>query len=275
MHQVLADHTVLPSLSKETRFFDTHFHRGLEWYRAHFPHRCGERRVGEVAPTYFASSAARERISQVVPHAKVVCIFRNPVERVLSLYRVKCAYGMIPWTLEEAMVKDAELVESGKYATNLRAWQQTLGSDQVLATIYDDMCNKPQEYLDSLADFIDIPRVTLRQSQGMPIHSSESMTYPRNYKRTRNATVFADWLKARRLDLLVAAVRRSPVRKVFLGGGPAFAALSTEIACRVCETFRPEVEELESILNRDLSAWKYFGRNKRSSQPSFNDVHAA
>ena len=34
--------------------------------------------MGEVAPTYFASAAARERIAQTVPEAKIVCVFRNP-----------------------------------------------------------------------------------------------------------------------------------------------------------------------------------------------------
>jgi hypothetical protein len=87
-----------PSPTKETRFFDNHFDRGLEWYHAHFLTSTEDRLVGEVAPTYFASNQARERIAKTIPHAKVVCIFRDPVERVVSLYRLKRAYGMIPWS---------------------------------------------------------------------------------------------------------------------------------------------------------------------------------
>ena len=56
LYEVLREHTVLPAPTKETRFFDTHFHRGLDWYAAHFPSSTGDRMVGEVAPTYFASS---------------------------------------------------------------------------------------------------------------------------------------------------------------------------------------------------------------------------
>jgi len=43
---------------------------------------------------------------------------------------------------------------------------------------------------------------------------------------------------------------------VFLGGGPPFAELPAKVASRLYERFRPEVEELETIINRDLSAWK-------------------
>src|SRR5947209_9079616 len=37
LHDILSKHALLPNPTKETRFFDTHFHKGLDWYRAHFP----------------------------------------------------------------------------------------------------------------------------------------------------------------------------------------------------------------------------------------------
>jgi sulfotransferase family protein len=89
LHEILRGRAILPSSAKETRFFDSHFHRGTDWYRAHYPKTIDGRCIGEVAPTYFASAEARERIAKLFPQARVVCIFRNPVERVLSLYRVK------------------------------------------------------------------------------------------------------------------------------------------------------------------------------------------
>lgn len=256
LHQVLSAHTLLPSPTKETRFFDTHFHRGLSWYRAHYPGWVEGRQVGEVAPTYFASALARERMARVFPEAKIVCIFRNPVERVLSLYRLKRAYGMVPWSLEQAIIHDPELVESSRYATNLKAWQHDFGVGQVLATVYDDLRDDPQSYIDHLVDFIGVPRFTVSEEDIQYVHTSETMTHPRNYYRTRGATALADWFKARRLDRVVAAVKNSPLRKWFLGGGPPFADLSLEFTTTLYELFRPEVEQLEALLNRDFSDWK-------------------
>jgi hypothetical protein len=257
LHEILKEHTLLPRLTKETRFFDTHFHRGAEWYRAHFQGSDRERVVGEVAPTYFASSEARERIANTVPGAKVVCIFRDPVDRVLSLYRLKRAYGMIPWSFEQAIVRDPELIESSKYASNLKEWQRTLGTNRVLPTIYDDMRDEPQSYIDSVVDFIGIPRFKLTSLQVRHIHASEAMTHPRSYYRTRSATAMADWFKARRLDRVVTTVKNSPLLKLFLGGGPPFTDPSHDVSLRLYEHFRPEVEELEVVLNRDFSQWKY------------------
>ena len=256
LHEVLQGRVVLPTPTKETRFFDIHFHRGIKWYRAHFPH-CRERlEVGEVAPTYFASTQAREHIARVIPKARVVCVFRNPVERLLSLYRLKRAYGMIPWNLEQAISLDPELLESSRYATHLRAWQQALGTDQVLPTVYDDLCDQPQSFVDTLADFIGVGRFALTPSQMQYVFASESMTLPRSYYCTHRATAMAEWLKGRRLDGVVTTVKRSPFIKLFLGGGVPFLDLPREASASLYECLRAEVDALETLLNRDLSPWK-------------------
>ena len=229
----------------------------MNWYRAHYSAVNPARQVGEIAPTYFASSEACEHIALTVPHARVVCIFRNPVERVVSLYRVKCAYGMIPWDFKEALVRDPELLETSKYVSKLARWRNTLGPEQVLATVYDDLRNDPQSYVDRLTEFVGIPQFKLTSSQRNSVHASHLMTHPRSYTRTREATRIADWLKQRRLDRLVAVVRNSSLRRLFLGGGPPFSELTDDLAARLYDLFRPEVEQLEFILRRDLSAWKH------------------
>jgi hypothetical protein len=257
LHEILKAHTLLPRYSKETRFFDIHFHRGLKWYLGHYEHSIGKRRVGEVAPTYFASALARERMAQIVPNAKIICVFRNPVARILSLYRLKRAYGMIRWSLEEAIERDPELIESSSYAGNLRLWQRTFGAGNVLTCIYDDLLEKPQSFADRLVDFIGVSRFELKASQCKFVHDSRDMTHPRSYYRTRSAMMIAEWFRARRLDRVVLAFNRSPLRKLVLGGGPSFSQIPVEVSRQLHEKFQPEIEQLEVLLDRDLSSWKF------------------
>jgi Sulfotransferase domain len=256
LHTVLSHSAWLSDPTKETRFFDKHFHRGLDWYRSHYRKASPDRCIGEIAPTYFASNEARERIARLIPEARVVCTFRNPVDRVLSLYRLKRAYGLIPWNFEDALERDPELIESSRYAAHLTAWQRDLGS-QVLATVFDDMQRDPQSYLNTLVDFVGVPRFELAPSQVRRVLSSESMTQPRSYRWTRSAALLADWSRARRLDTVVAKAKNLGFMKLFLGGGPAFSELSHSETVKLYEFFRPEVEKLEAVLNRDLSAWKH------------------
>ncbi|HET6179971.1 MAG TPA: sulfotransferase [Candidatus Sulfotelmatobacter sp.] len=256
LHNVLSQCVWLSHPTKETRFFDKHFDRGLDWYRSHYRRVAEGRAIGEVAPTYFASPEARERIARLIPAARVVCTFRNPVDRVLSLYRLKRAYGLIPWNLEDAIRNDPELMESSRYASYLKEWQKTFGNSQVLVTVHDDMQADPQSYLDRLVDFIGAPRLKLAPSQVRRVLTSEGMTQPRNYYWTRGAILLAEWSRAQRLDSMVAAAKRMGALKLFVGGGPSFPEVSHTQRLKLRELFRPEVDGLEAMLNRDLSAWK-------------------
>ena len=266
LHEILGPSTLLPSPTKETRFFDRHFRRGLNWYLAHFPAANDPLPMGEVAPTYFASAHARQRIARLIPDAKVICVFRNPVDRVLSLYRLKRAHGMSPWTFEQAILKDPELFESGRYATHLKAWFSALGKKQVLVTVYEDLKRNPQAYLNTLADFLSIARISLTSSQLRFINASEGLTHPRSYFLTRAATGMADWFKAARLDRLLAAAKSKYFLKLLLRSGSSFDALSPDRTDQLYELLRTEVEELEALLHRDFSDWKSGAANTSAVQ---------
>jgi len=256
LHAVLSQSAWLSHPTKETRFFDKYFDRGLPWYHSHYKRANHGRAVGEVAPTYFASAKARERIAQMIPLAKIVCTFRDPVERVLSLYRLKLAYGWISWTLEDALWRDPELMESSRYAAHLREWIRMFGQSQVMATVHEDMETDPQGYLDKIADFVGAARLKLQPKHLQRVLTSERMTQPRSYYWTRGALRLAEWSKARRLDGIVAAAKRVGGLRLFLGGGPAFPEVPVVQRAMLRELFRPEVEQLEVMLRRDLSAWK-------------------
>lgn len=274
LYEILSSHVTLPAPSKETRYFDIQFERGVKWYLAHYQdigRKQKQQKMGEVAPTYFASAQARERLSQMVPDARIVCVFRNPAERIISLYRLKRAYGLIPWSFEEAMQRDPELMETSRYASNLKLWQRSFGAHNVLACLYDDLRESPQAFVDRLADFIRIPRFILQTSQLGSVHDSERMTHPRSYSRTRKALLVADWFKSRRLDAVVSAFKRSSFCKFVLGGGQPFLPMPVDVVTQLYEKFRPEVEELEALLQRDLSSWKF---SKRSIGDGIVPSHA-
>ncbi len=256
LYEVLREHANLPRYNKETRFFDTYYWKGLAWYAAHFDRSDANRPLGDICPTYFYSDEARARIAELAPGAKIICTFRDPVVRVFSLYRIKRAHGWMQWSFEEALIRDPELLISARYALYLSKWRDALGNDSVLAAISDDLLLDPQAYLDRIVDFIGIPRFTLGQAHIGRVNSAEGLSEPRNIVWTRLAATTAEWLKAHHGGRLVAAAKKSILGGLFLGGGAKMAPLDPTTAARLRERFRPEVEQLESILGRDLSPWK-------------------
>jgi hypothetical protein len=73
LYQVLKGHIGLPSGIKETQFFIWNYDLGLTWYRRHFRNCSPHLPVMEIAPTYFDSPEARERVKLHIPECKIIC----------------------------------------------------------------------------------------------------------------------------------------------------------------------------------------------------------
>lgn len=256
MHEVLSGEAQLPDPTKETHFFDQHFERGLGWYLDHFPAPIRGRMRGEIAPTYFASPAAQERIAQVLPDAKLVVIFRHPVARIVSLYRVKRAYGMVDGSLEAAIESDPELMESSRYATHLAQWLRAFPAQQISIHLFEELCSDPQAFVDRIVDFLGMSRFPLTSRQRHQVFSAAQLTEPRSYRVTRMATTMAEWCKARKLDGVVAGVRNSSLMKFLISGGAPFQKIPAPVLGRIASEVRPEIDQLEAMLDQDLSHWK-------------------
>ena len=255
LHHALAGRANLPRHNKETRFFDTHYSKGLDWYARHFE-RPSDLPTAEVCPTYFSSELARDRIARLIPAARIICSFRDPVERIFSLYKVKRAYGFTCPEFEAALTRDPELMESSRYAFHLLRWQRAFGAGNVLATFYEDLVAESQSYVDRIAQFTGIPKFRLDETRLRRVNSSDDIGAPRIPGVSRLGTAVADWLKAHHRGQAVAAVKASRLARIILWRDTPIPHLASATACRLRRELRPEVEALEEMLNRDLSAWK-------------------
>jgi hypothetical protein len=99
LHGWLAQHPyVQPAVKKEVHFFDYEWYRGVDWYRKHFPLRRDRSAfarehgrpflTGEASPTYISHEWAPQRIAKILPHAKLIVAFRNPIDRAYSQFQM-------------------------------------------------------------------------------------------------------------------------------------------------------------------------------------------
>ena len=259
LHGILKDHVTLP-WCKETYFFDLCYHKGVSWYLATFP-QPWRFPVGEIAPTYFFSDLARARIKRHVPDAKIVCTFREPVARAYSFYRLLAHTIAVRGPFEEAFSRHRELRESSRYAHYLQCWRNDFGTDRVLVLWYETLASDPQAWLDCICDFIGIPRIPARPGMcGEEINSSRLYVYlPAKYWLARPAVRFADWFYRNRWTRTTFLMHKLRLGRLFIGTGRKIDDLTEEGARRVKVELRDEVEALEGMTGRDLSAWKYPG----------------
>jgi hypothetical protein len=267
LHGVLYQRASLPRGTKETRYFDSFYDKQIAWYRAYFTNCPSDRPVGEVAPTYFQKPEVRERIARDVPNCRIICTLRDPVERAYSTYRVFVREGETRLGFEEEVMRpDSRIRESNRYAFHLRGWQETFGAANVATFFYDDLEADEQAYVDSICDFLAVPRVDLAEVRQFLVRNSVRRA-PRSVMVAGWAHNFRIWLKSQRADRVVNTFDRWGVWRMFNQGKREFPALDPATEARMRKLFVPEVEALEELLGRDLTAWKT-GRQDSSARPS-------
>ena len=266
LHEVLGGRACLPANRKETDFFTRFYEKGIDWYADYFRH-CGPRvPVGELSPMYFASEVARERIAKHLPEAKIICSFRDPVDRAYSNYRLLRRQAFTKASFEEAATRRGDLMESSRYGTHLAQWMQTFGRERVLVLIYDDLEADPQAFLDLVCDFIGISRFPVSDSRVGTERVHTVSTQPPNPRMAKIARDIVAWFATRRFHRAADVIRHTRLITYMLEGGDPFPSPTPEVDARLRQYYRPEVEKLEQLIGRDLSAWKRpLGISKRSS----------
>ncbi len=270
LDRVLRGHVGLPEGRKETDFFKRNYERGVDWYAAYFRNCPSDLPCGEVCPTYFALEQSRRRLAELLPACRIIITLRDPVERAYSYFRLLHRHGWMKTGFEEAVMRRKDIREESRYAPHIRAWQESFGAERVHIGFYDDLKARPQAFIDAITRFIGIPSIPVA---GLPLaeeHVNAANEAPRSRELARRARQFHLWLEDNRFNRTVRTLTEFGVWRFFATGGPRFEPLTDEIDARLRQVFRPDVEELEAMLGRDLTAWKT-PRAKRSAADENHD----
>jgi hypothetical protein len=254
LDRILRNHVGLPVGLKETQFFVWRYHLGLDWYADHFAGHARDYPTGEFGPTYFSVGEARARIRQHMPACRIVITLREPVERLYSHYKMWRKIGVVKAPFEEVVDHHEELIAHTRYVHNVIAWREQFGEERTLILIHEDTRADRQGYVDRLCDFIGSPRLDLKSVTIEREPAAHVERAPKSRRAARRALWLRDLLEERGYSRLLELME--PLFEFCMGRGEIFAALSPELEAALRERFRPEVEQLEELLGRDLSAWR-------------------
>ncbi|MGL5858102.1 MAG: sulfotransferase family protein [Angustibacter sp.] len=164
LHEVLSLHTDLYLTdAKDLYFFSRYFDRGPAWYRRQFAGAPdGVRVVGEVCPDYLAHPQAPDRIHAVLGRGvQLMATLRDPVDRAFSSYLYLAKHGLAAPTFRDTWRTVPELVEEGRYATQLRRYATVFGHQALYVSVFDDLQEDPQAFLDATTDRLGVDRLPL------------------------------------------------------------------------------------------------------------------
>jgi hypothetical protein len=210
LHDVLGRHPeVYLSPAKGLYFFDRYYERGPDWYAAQFADARPEHRVrGEICTDYLACPEAADRMAGVVPSARLMVTLRDPAERAFSSYLHMLRSGWRAGTFAEALDRYPELVEHGRYATQLERFRRRFGDDTIHVAVFDDLDADPQSFLDAVTTWLGI--------DSMPLDASlEEARLPAGRARSAPVSRVVSWgahvLRQRDHGELVGRVKNVPL----------------------------------------------------------------
>ncbi len=255
LDKVLRGRVGLPA-HKESDYFKRNYWRGEDWYRGQFRDCPPGLPLMEVCPTYFPLAECRERIARDLPAVKIIVTLRDPVARAYSYYRMLRRMGWEKQSFEQAVARRKDLADCNRYATHLKAWIEAFGERNVLVCFYDDLKLSRQAYIDRICDFIGIAHFAVGDLPFAEERINGVAREPRNYRLAREARKVKIWLHDNNWIRTDELLERAGVWDYCWGRGAEFPPVDRALEARMREQYRPEIEELERIVGRDLSAWK-------------------
>jgi hypothetical protein len=224
----------------------------LEQYLKLFKNVTHETAVGEVIGNYLGSTRAPASIRERLPHARIVMILRDPVERLFSQHAEAVANGQarrdfLAW-VEEQQAQEASwqppmgAVWNGFYARHLARYRACFPAQQLQIFRYEDYVAAPLNVLRILFTFLNV-------DPDFPVDVSRrhNVTLQPRFVRLRRASAslrpgLRRLLPPRVAQALSSATRRRP------------RAITPRERAHVLRIYEADIRELRT-LDLDVSAW--------------------
>jgi hypothetical protein len=232
-------------------------------------------RVGEASVYYLRSAVAIPNILAFNPEARIIAMFRNPVEMVHSFHSQLLYWSEeivtdfeTAWRLQEPrrrgldlppksrgafLLQYAEMAQFGSQAERLLS---VVPAGQAKLILYDDFAASPRQVYSEVVEFLGLPPDERTEFPRINDNKRAKVAWLRNFIRKPPPVLREAYreVKARvgrkRLDAIrQGVIERLTVKERRDPLSPAFRA-------ELVDVFRDEVALLSRLLGRDLSHWQ-------------------
>ncbi|MEL6522308.1 MAG: sulfotransferase [Pseudomonadota bacterium] len=159
LHEVLQAHPdVFTSTPKEIDFFSAAFDRGYEWYERHFEEGRAVTARGETSPSYFHHPQVPARIKAYAPDAKLIVVFRDPVDRAFSnhLHELRKWHFTSSERFEDGLRNNPLYLEQSRYAKHMALWLEVFPKEQILPLIFEEITQTPDQAIRQVYAFLGV-----------------------------------------------------------------------------------------------------------------------
>ena len=183
----LAEHPdVYVAPEKEVHYFDQNFGRGVDWYRSRFAGARGERAIGEASPTYMYDRTPVERMAALVPHARLIAVLRNPVDRAYSHYWWERSltetrpFGEAVRTemRDGSGGRRDRYLYGGRYLDKLELVTEYFPRDNLSVVLMEELLHEPERTFSAVCRFLDVDDSVKPPSIGKEVNPAYRLRSP-------------------------------------------------------------------------------------------------
>jgi len=224
-----------------------------------------EHAIGEASTSYLRSEFAAERISEIMPHAKIIAILRQPAERAYSHYQYLRCHATEPATcFRDALEQESKRKASGwsdiyfyykvgLYYPDLCRYYKIFPREQVKVYLYEDWNRTPEFILRDLYQFLGVDDKFVHK----PIRSNvtripKSKYIHRMITRSNWSKFFASPFVSETVRHNVELKARKLNDKFNLCLPPV---IDENIRFSLTQNYREDIFKLQDLICRDLSHW--------------------
>jgi hypothetical protein len=264
--------------AKEPRFFsnDEFFSNGFDWFRdTYYSSVQGQPvRLDASTPYLYWSEKVAPRLSTYDQDRKIkiIALFRNPVQRAYSMYWHLARDDRVALPFEEAIAAEEALLKEkwdslyarggqehglfrgGCYATLIQPFLDLFPRERILLLLHEDIISDFEVTMIKISNFLEIDPVNHTLIKSNPAAA------PRNQK-LQNFLSRPSGLPQKFLKLFTRFMPyevRYRLKKKVIGANlqpVKYPPMSSELNAALRARYMPEIQQLETIMNRDLSQW--------------------
>lgn len=258
---------------KEIKYFNektqdfapnTNFDQPAQWYLSHFEGTDRFTARGEFTPDYLTSESAPQRIHQMLGEVKILCIVRNPVDRLRSHIRHCIRRGLLKAppnnlvtknNLIDAIDEYPGLIINGHYAQGLHRYIETFGRKSIHVSVYERIIPAPQQGLCEIFNHLGV-------SSDYNCHDSEKVVGAGYIPRSallEQIRIRIYRVVSRRAPSVLPLLRATRLTDLYkkLNGKNSKIELTPEAVDYLHDIYRDSNRQLEQILGYSLPEWSH------------------
>jgi hypothetical protein len=227
-------------------------------YGALFAAAGGATARGEVSPEYLVNPAAPAAIARRVPDVQLIATLRNPVDRAWSDWLMYAREGRESDDFERALALQESrrragdptgyYLATGEYADQLARFLEHFPREQLHVWLYDDLDADTDRVMGEVFTAIGVdPHVSSPPVERHNVGGVPTSTRDRVLLSTRAR------LRPMLRRLPLAGLRRR--MSDTLDGRLQRPSIDPDVRSQLVEHFRPDIERVQQLIDRDLSAW--------------------